>query len=90
MIRKCQSGYKIGPLFANNYNIASELLNSLIDSIPENIEFFLDIPELNNEALKLAGSNDMTYVFETARMYTKEAPKINLQKVFGITTFEVG
>ena len=29
-------------------------------------------------------------MFETARMYTKKMPRIDLQKVFGVTTFEVG
>lgn len=32
----------------------------------------------------------MKPIFETARMYTKEPPKINLNKIFGVTTYEVG
>jgi len=32
----------------------------------------------------------MKPMFETARMYTKKPPIINLNKVFGVTTFELG
>lgn len=31
-----------------------------------------------------------TYVFEYARMYLGAAPKIELQKIFGVMTFELG
>jgi len=29
-------------------------------------------------------------VFETGRMYSREAPAVPMQKVFGITSFELG
>jgi hypothetical protein len=29
-------------------------------------------------------------VFETARMYTRADPAIDLSKLFGVTTFELG
>ena len=32
----------------------------------------------------------MTQVFATARMYTGPAPSIDLDRVFGVTTFELG
>jgi len=32
----------------------------------------------------------MKPMFETARMYTKEEPEAPLNKVFGVTTFELG
>jgi hypothetical protein len=32
----------------------------------------------------------MTVVFETARMYTGEAPRLPLDGIFGVTTFELG
>jgi hypothetical protein len=45
---------------------------------------------VNKEAVKLTRQYKMTPVFETARMYTKQAPAIPLEKVFGVTTFELG
>lgn len=33
---------------------------------------------------------NMKKIFETARMYTKEAPRLPINKIFGVTTFELG
>ena len=46
--------------------------------------------EIVIEGKDLAKKYGMNYVFETARMYTKKPPEIDVQKVFGVTTFEVG
>ncbi|MBP2132144.1 hypothetical protein J2128_000065 [Methanomicrobium sp. W14] len=32
----------------------------------------------------------MSEVFVTARMYTKEVPKLPLKNIFGVTSFEMG
>jgi hypothetical protein len=32
----------------------------------------------------------MNVVFETARMYTSDFPQLPLEKIFGVTTFELG
>jgi len=90
LIRKCQSGYKIGPLFANTPKIALSLYESLCNQIAEGTSVILDVPEVNKPAIKLAEGLKMTKVFGTARMYSKSLPKIALDKIFGITTFEVG
>ena len=89
-IRKCRLGYKIGPLFANNTKIAETLLVALQNKIPQGNYFTLDIPEPNAEALKIAESFKMEYSFETARMYKNGIPNIDLNKVFGVTTYELG
>ena len=51
---------------------------------------FLDVPEANAAAVALAQRHGMWPVFETARMYTGDAPAIAMERVFGITTFELG
>lgn len=89
MIRKCVNGYKIGPLFSNNKVIAEKLFEKL-NNFAVGSPIFLDIPEVNKEAIKLTKKYKMKPMFETARMYTKKPPIINLKKVFGVTTFEVG
>jgi hypothetical protein len=50
----------------------------------------LDVPEINQEAVKIAEQEKMCVVFATARMYQKGLPKIDNNKTFGITTFELG
>ncbi|MCP4325473.1 MAG: GNAT family N-acetyltransferase [Psychromonas sp.] len=87
--RKLEQGYKIGPLFADNYQIAEQLLNAIQSNITGE-SIFLDVPEINNNALQLAESLNAEIVFTTARMYQKGLPEIDHRKVFGITTFELG
>lgn len=90
VIRKCVTGFKIGPLFADNERIAEKLFRVLTTFAKKGEKIYLDIPEVNSEALKFVKKHKMKYVFETARMYTKSAPKLNFDKIFGITTFELG
>ncbi|MFH1197244.1 MAG: GNAT family N-acetyltransferase [bacterium] len=89
-IRKCLHGYKIGPLFSDNEKIAEQLLNALSSKVEIVSPIFLDVPEVNPEAVVLAQKHSMRKVFETARMYTKEEPQIKLDGIFGVTTFELG
>lgn len=89
VMRECIKGYKIGPLFADTYEIANEIFCSLCSKINSG-PVYLDVPEINLNALRLAEKYNMTKVFETARMYTQEPPQQPLNKIFGITTFELG
>ena len=89
MIRKCVTGYKIGPLFADDKIIAENLFKEL-NNFAVNSLIVIDIPEVNKDAVELMNKYKMKPVFETARMYTKKPPAINLNKVFGVTTFELG
>jgi GNAT superfamily N-acetyltransferase len=89
LARPCRRGYKLGPLFCDSPRIAEALLNAVrrkIGSAP----VYLDIPEPNSAGLALARKYGMTPVFETARMYTRPAPALPLERIFGITTFELG
>lgn len=90
VIRKCFSGHKIGPLFADNIKIAEQLLLNLCEHAPDQDEIFLDVPEINANAIHLAESYGLRPIFETARMYTKQAPALDWSKIFGVTTFELG
>jgi len=89
-IRECGEGYKIGPLFADDEGIAAELFSALRSAVPPAETVFLDVPEPNEAAQRLARSAGLTPVFETARMYRGPAPALPLSRIFGITTFELG
>lgn len=89
VIRRCFQGHKIGPIFADTPEIADELLNGLMATVPGEIIFF-DTPELNTAAVRMARDRKMTEVFGTARMYSKEIPPLPIQEIFGVTTFELG
>jgi GNAT superfamily N-acetyltransferase len=90
VIRKCRTGYKIGPLFADHGAVASALFSRLSETAPENSSVYLDIPESQTEALRMAESLGMTKIFGTARMYRGPDPDIRTEKVFGVTSFELG
>ncbi|NPD47266.1 MULTISPECIES: GNAT family N-acetyltransferase [unclassified Lentimicrobium] len=90
VMRKCREGYKIAPLFAEKAEQANELFEIFKSHAQTNEHIYLDVPEINNEALSLAKRYHMTEIFQTARMYTGEIPKLPIEKIFGITSFEIG
>jgi Acetyltransferase (GNAT) domain len=53
-------------------------------------QIFLDIPGINRDAVALAEDLGLAPVFETARMYTGAIPPLRLDRIFGVTTFELG
>ncbi|MCO5252534.1 MAG: GNAT family N-acetyltransferase [Candidatus Kapabacteria bacterium] len=89
VIRSCRKGYKIGPLFADDIHIAEQLYKALANKAADELIYF-DTPEANLFAVDLAHKYEMKKVFETARMYTGEEPLIDLPKIFGVTSFELG
>jgi GNAT superfamily N-acetyltransferase len=89
VIRKCWQGYKIGPLFADNQKIAENIFLALRASVPDEA-VYLDVPEPNRKAVELAEKYGMEVMFKTIRMYSKEKPDIKLEKVYGVTSFELG
>jgi len=89
VVRPCRTGFKIGPLFADTPEIAESLFAGL-SAHAASAPLFLDTPETNPAAVQLAQSHGMTPVFETARMYTGEAPEILLERIYGVTSFELG
>lgn len=90
VIRACRNGYKIGPLFADSAQVAEDILVALKSSVEPGSAFYLDVPEVNFQAVALAERHGMKRVFETARMYTQQAPNLPLDRIFGVTTLELG
>jgi GNAT superfamily N-acetyltransferase len=89
VIRPARNGHKIGPLVAGDRAAAHAVLDALIGAIGGG-EIFLDVPGPNREAIALAESYALVAVFETARMYTGPVRPMRLDRVFGVTTFELG
>ena len=89
MIRPCRTGHKIGPLVAYDRGAAEAIVQALLASAGGS-EVFLDVPAINREAIALAESLGLKPVFETARMYTGPIPLLRIDRVFGVTSFELG
>lgn len=89
-IRQCFDGFKIGPLFADDGAVAQRLFQACLTRVAPGTNIVLDVPEERVLAVKLAESAGMVPVFETARMYLGDVPKHPFERVYGITTFELG
>jgi hypothetical protein len=90
LVRRCGTGWKVGPLFARSPEAAAALYDGLTGSLPTGSSFYLDIPEPNEAARALVARHGLREVFATARMYTGKAPQLRLDWVYGVTTFELG
>jgi GNAT superfamily N-acetyltransferase len=89
VIRPCQTGFKIGPLFANNASIAHALFLNLIQHAAGDV-VYLDCPTHNPDAMALVKQYNLEQVFETARMYLRGEPNLPIRHIYGITSFELG
>ncbi len=89
VVRRCGEGCKVGPLFADDASVAEALYTELARFAAAG-PLFLDAPENNSAAMELVRRHEMTEVFGCARMYLGHAPELDHERVFGITTFELG
>jgi GNAT superfamily N-acetyltransferase len=89
-IRECRAGFKVGPLFAETQEVAAGLFARLCASLSAGAVVSLDVPEDSPAAVALAVGSGLVPVFETARMYRGTYPEIPLERIFGVTTFELG
>ncbi|MDF5720545.1 MAG: GNAT family N-acetyltransferase [Rhizonema sp. PD37] len=89
VIRKSHTGFRIGPLNADDEQIAEQLLLALL-AFGSDARVFLDVPDANPEAIKLAQRYGMKAVSESVRMYNKEIPHLPINRVFSVTSLEVG
>ena len=90
VIRSARSGYKIGPLFADDAEAAEQLYDALISQVDEGAPVQIDVPAVNAQALALVRAQGLTPVFETARMFAGAAPALPMPRMFAVTSFELG
>jgi len=88
VVRPARQGFKIGPLVAEDEAAAEALYGAL--SARAQGDIVLDVPEPNAAALALARRHGLAPVFETARMYTGPIRPVALEKLYGVTSFELG
>jgi hypothetical protein len=89
VVRRCRDGCKIGPLFADDAQTAAALCAHL-QGFAASGPVFIDAPENNPAAMELVRRNRMVEVFGCARMYLGPPPEVAHQRIFGVTTFELG
>lgn len=89
VIRPCRTGSKIGPLVADDRAAAEAIVQALLASADHG-EVFLDVPAINPQAVRLAETAGLSPTFETARMYTGRIADLRLDRIYGVTSFELG
>jgi GNAT superfamily N-acetyltransferase len=90
VLRPCHAGAKIGPLFADDQDVAEVLLAGLLAAAGPGRGVFIDMPSTNPRAADLRARRALEPSFETARMYLNGRPPEDVERVFGVTTFEFG
>lgn len=89
VIRPCRAGFKVGPLFARDADAAERVFAGLSGAaVGEAV--FLDVPEANPDAVALGERHGMREVFGCARMYMGGAPALPWDRIYGVTSFELG
>lgn len=88
-IRECIEQYKIGPIICDDEATAAQLMCSLVNLVSAQT-ITLDVPEPHEKAMGLAARSGLQPVFETARMYRGDSPPMDLNRLFGVATLELG
>lgn len=87
--RPCFEGYKVGPLFADDIEVARILIESLFADLPGQ-PVFTEVPEANSQAIKLVTDFDMSPGLPTIRMYTGNQYQQDIRYVYAVTSRVVG
>ncbi|MEQ8718540.1 MAG: GNAT family N-acetyltransferase [Acidimicrobiales bacterium] len=87
--RPCRVGHKIGPLFADDAEIAADLFYSLCGRL-DGGRVQIDVPECNPAGSALVQRHGFTEVFGCARMVLGPTPELPRGEIFAVTTFELG
>ncbi|MEV4426193.1 GNAT family N-acetyltransferase [Streptomyces sp. R-07] len=92
LVRPAQDEARVGPLFADTPADAAALLDGLAAEAREfgAARIAVDMPEANPAAARLAQERGLEPTFETARMYTGPVRPVARERVFGVTTLELG
>lgn len=86
--REARKGTKIGPLFASRLDIAAMLLDTIVGRTRP--PWSIDVPTANFPALALAESYGMETQFENVRMWRGDPPRTEIERVYGIASFQLG
>ena len=89
VLRPCRQGFKVGPLFADKFEIAECLFRALVHHAGTQ-PVFIDIPNINSASPVLIQRYDLKPVFTCVRMYWGNMVHLDVERIFGVTTLEVG
>lgn len=89
LMRNCQTGARMGPLYAETPDIASALFSATAAKLGATV-VGVDIAGVNKAAVSWAEELGLKPSFETARMYTGPDPEVDAAGLYGVASFELG
>jgi len=87
--RACRSGFKIGPLFADDMQTALALLGDLASACGGG-DLHIDVPATRVDFIAVLEAAGFAPTFTTTRMYQGPPPRLDANRIFGVTTLELG
>jgi GNAT superfamily N-acetyltransferase len=88
-MRRCRKGWRLGPVFARNYDLAEELVRHFaVQTIAESV--YMDLAESNIQAIRLGFAMGMTPWEARLKMYRGESGSEPIDQIFGFTTVDLG
>jgi len=88
--RKSGDTIKIGPFYANHRDLAHGILAALATKVGTDVECEIKLPKLNQRGMDLFSVLGWKRGAMTPHMFTKGAPLMKTQFMFGISSFELG
>ena len=87
VLRPCAVGFKTGPFLARSPEVAEQLLGAVLEAAA-GAQLQVDVPEPNSSGVRMLQSLGFTESFGCARMYRGAEPKVPVDQVYGVTSFE--
>jgi hypothetical protein len=84
------NGYRISSLVAENYETAEHLLTALVGHLEQGTNYFIDLPEDNSNAVRLAEKMNMKKTATYVRMYSQSDSNVSLNNIYSFTNYELG
>ena len=81
--------YHIGPVFAEEDQIGCSLINHLLSLVPHDKQVTWDAPLENKTAMDIIEKHNLRLDLKCLRMYNKAPVKLDLQRIYCITTLGV-
>ena len=90
VIREAAEGYRVGPLYAHDIKIASEIFDALGSKARYGATLTIDVPESNDAGIRLLRDRCGERHGQLARMYKGDTPPERLNEMYGLFSVKVG
>lgn len=82
--------YRVGPLFADDANVATKIYRALCHCVPKDSVVYLDTVESNPDSANFAERFGLKKISNTVTMYKGQIPPMESSKIFGLTSLDIG